>query len=399
MDDANYRYMDSLFLDSYKAMDSLTLYTDRKLAVAEAENAVVLPYRMIENKKLAGVAERDGSFIELSRFDALSEVDSWGGAYQTEPACNVDETVIYFGRFWKHWGHFLMDMISRMWYVISHVSNLKIVYDSTVEITGVYLDFMKLLGISEDRLLRIDQPTRFKKVIIPECSHKPGISCNVEYRNIFDKAVSSALKQAADAEKYRGKNIYFTRRMQKSLIPMELGEKEIESVFEQNNFLIIAPEQHPLAEQIAMVHLAKRVACVSGTLPHNMVFAHQGEELIIIRKTNKPNYRQVGINEMRNLKVTNVDAHISLKPVGAAGPFIIDFNQNMRDFCRDRNMKFSCSGFRQWFRRKGKILWYIPIYWKRNHGKKHKVPLFDGERFTTAESAERELICFYRKRI
>lgn len=399
MDISNYKYMDSLFLDSYKMMDQMQLYTDRPLEVVEAVDAVVLPYKEKERRKLAGVMDADGNFITLSGFSALSEVDSWGGAYEAESAEYLEETVIYFGRFWKHWGHFLMDMVSRMWYILSNPSDYRIVYDSSVDISGVYLEFLKLIGISEERLLRIDRPTGFQKVIIPECSHKPGIAFHKEYKLIFDTAIENALREIPSRKKYQGKSLYFTRRMQKSLIPMEVGEKEIEQIFRKNGFLVIAPERHSLAEQIAMIYLADRIACVSGTLPHNMVFAHDGEELVIIRKTNKPNYRQVAVNQMRDLKVCSIDAHISLAPVGPSGPFVIDFNQNMQEYCKNYGMTTSYNAFLQWFRRKLKVIWYLPLLWKRNHGKDYQVPIFDGEKFTTNDRAKKELRRFYSRRV
>lgn len=130
--------------------------------------------------------------------------------------------------------------------------------------------------------------------------------------------------------KYKGECIYFTRRQLGNKIPMEIGEKEIEDLFRKNGYLVVAPEKCSLLEQIMLIRESSKVACLSGTLPHNMMFAKDGAELCILRKTNKPNYRQVDVNAIRNLKVVNIDAHISLKAVGPAGSFIVDYNQNIK---------------------------------------------------------------------
>ena len=400
MDKNDYRYMDDLFLDEYKDMERLNLYNNCELEVADEKNATILTYKLSNDKKLAGVIDENGKYIDISAFEALSPVDSWGGAYELESEPQyIPETVVYLGRFWKHWGHFLMDMVSRLWYVLDNTSSLKIAYDSKEKISGVYLEFLKLLGISENQLIRVTEPTKFYRVIIPECSHKPGISCNEKYKQIFDVVSENALLKLDGKNKYYGKSIYFTRRMLKSRVPLEVGENDIEKLFKDNGFLIIAPEQFPLVEQIAMIRQADKIACLSGTLPHNMMFARDESELIIIRKTNKPNYRQVSVNQIRNLKVTNVDAHISLNAVGPSGPFIVVVNKNVKAFFTDNYGKCNYSALRQWCIRKVRLLWYIPVYFLRNRKMNREVPIFDGNEFTTTSTAKKELFNFYVKRI
>lgn len=400
MDAFNYKYMDELFLENYKAMDQMTICEDRELKVEIVENATVLPYRIVDGEKRAGVVNGNGEYIELSGFDAISPVDQWGGSYEPEekPAM-IDEEVVYFGRFWKHWGHFLMDMVSRLWYVMDIDESSRIVYDSQVEIEGVYLEFLHLLGIKTDQLIRVDKPTRFRKVIVPECSHKPGISCNQKYKEIFDRVAENALMHFEKPDLYKGRKIYFTRRQLNLRVPLEIGENEIEELFRKNNYLIVAPEKHSLSEQIAMLRQAETIACIAGTLPHNMMFAKDGTKLVIIRKTNKPNYRQVDVNAIRSLDVTNVDAHISLKAVGPAGPFIVDYNQNVMNYFRDNHMVCDSIGIKQHLRRLKKLIWYIPVYILRNRNAKREVPLYDGKGFSTTETAKKELFRFYIKRL
>lgn len=400
MDSCNYKYMDSLFLDEYKAMDSIDSYSEEELRCEKFHNAVLLPCKTIDGKKKAGVVDENGNYVALSAFEALSPVDCWGGAYELkgEPKL-VEENVMYMGRFWKHWGHFIMDLVSRLWYAIEVDKTIKIAYDGADEISGNYLEFMRLAGIDKDRFIRVDEPTRFASVIVPEVSYKPGISCNLRYKKIFDVVASQALSESKTIDKYKDKRIYFTRTGIKMRFPIEIGEKDVEMLFADNDYLIISPEKHSLVDQITMVRVAKEIACVAGTLPHNMMFAENGANLVIIRKTNKPNYRQTDVNRVRNLHVTNVDAHISLKPVGAAGPFIIDVNGNVEGFFKDRGMKFSYNKILGFWKKKARLLWYIPLYIVRNRKSKPQVPIFDGDKFVTRETARKELFSFYIKRV
>ena len=397
MDAFGYKFMDPLFLDSYKSMDALSLRADRPLQVESIASGVVLPCREDLPGKPAGVLYENGEYAELSRFEALSPVDAWGGAYTPEGEPEFeDKAVVYMGRFFPHWGHFLLDLVSRLWYVIGREADVTLVYDGPCEIDGIYLEFMRLLGLKKEQFVKIEKPTRFREVILPECAHKPGILWHEDFGRIFDRVAEQALSE--QPVHHGTKKIYFTRRKLSLRFPIEVGEKQTERFFEENGYKVLAPEQYSLKEQIAMLRDADYVACISGTLPHNMVFARKKTHLIMVRKTNKPNYRQVTVNAMRELRVVNVDAHISPLPVGPGGPFILDINGNVRRFAKKAGYSVSLSRPAAWVLRKLHLAWYIPFFVIRNRKRHDHVPVFENGRFTESREADRALFQFYFKR-
>lgn len=401
-DVCGYRYMDPLFREQYIAMDTAEIPYMESLRVVRAEHAVILPMRRTGGSLQGGVVGENGKYEELSAFRALSEVDCWGGGaypYDGQQTEYRDCSVIYMGRFWKHWGHFLMDMLPRLWYVLENESALPIAYDGDAEPDGVYLEVLKLLGIEPGRLLRVDRPMRFAGVIIPECACEPGLSYSPKWKGMFDTIVENCMKDNPFIEKYAGKRVYLTRRQLNRRVPMEVGEDEIEDFFAGNGFVIAAPEKCSFPEQVALLQTAEEIACVSGTLPHNLVFARDGMPVTIIRKSNKPVYRQVTVNRMRDLRVTNVDAHISPRAVGPSGPFILDINENVVRYAEDNSMKLTETVRERRLKRIKKLLWYIPVYYARNRGKDRGVPLFRDGVFVSDKAAEKELRRFYMRRI
>lgn len=88
MDLYNYKYMDDLFLENYKRMEQLNLCTEDNLAVEEVIEGIILPYRVVGSSKKAGVVDQNGEYIALSAFEAMSEVDSWGGLISSR-ACRI----------------------------------------------------------------------------------------------------------------------------------------------------------------------------------------------------------------------------------------------------------------------------------------------------------------------
>lgn len=88
---------------------------------------------------------------------------------------HIDEDVVYVGMFYLHWGHFLIDLTGRMWFLKQHAkvrSDFKVAYLGEEEPKGNNLRFFELLRIKEEQLIHIRKPTRFKKVFVPEQSFK-----------------------------------------------------------------------------------------------------------------------------------------------------------------------------------------------------------------------------------
>ena len=144
----------------------------------------------------------------------------------------------------------------------------------------------------------------------------------------------------------------------------EIGEKEIEKFFNNNGYYSISPEQLSLTEQIQFFRDSKEIVCISGTLPHNIMFADKGKNIIIINKTYKLNKHQEIINQAKNANVTYLDLHISLFPVAyGKGPFIMTINKNLQRFAQDRTYDLKIK-ITQRFKNIYKKIWYLVQYLK-----------------------------------
>ena len=108
------------------------------MRMERVENGVVLPQKEITEPVpmwgLGGVCDKDNTFVELSYYDG-----NWathGGGYAFEEEEYIDEPAIYLGVFFKHWGHFLIDLVGRAWYFVNRdVSKYKIAYLGEEEIS------------------------------------------------------------------------------------------------------------------------------------------------------------------------------------------------------------------------------------------------------------------------
>ena len=336
----NALYMNDEQKNTYKEYEKKEYELKDKLGVKIVDNATILPatFDRSSNPKLwaiGGVVDSNDNFITESCSRYL-----FGGYYEhnEDYAEVINEPVIFFGPFIKHWGHFICDQISRLWYILDDPKKYKIAYcgwnwgEGVTDISGNYLELLEKLGISEDQLINIQNPTRFKKVIIPDFSFIPEEFYSKEFEKITDTIVKNSVVK--DAKKI--KNIYFTR----SLLPnndKERGEDKIMKYLKKHNYEILSPERLSLSEQIYYLNNCENICMISGSISHNIMFCKNNKTNInILNKTDMINGYQMVIDHICNAKITYVDIYVKLKDVlFGMGPFLINISNYMKEWLND----------------------------------------------------------------
>ena len=72
----NYKYMDEIFLDEIKEMDSIDLKLNKKLFIEKIDNGCIYPRGKDSD---GGVVDSNGNFVELSKVNAYLKHDCFGG--------------------------------------------------------------------------------------------------------------------------------------------------------------------------------------------------------------------------------------------------------------------------------------------------------------------------------
>lgn len=366
----NLKYIDDFMKKEYNEISKRDYFLNEELTVTEVEDGIILPVLNTNeyntSKGAGGVIDKEFNYIQSSAQLAYNMKNRVYGKYniENEKIEYNNETVIYGNFFYKHWGHFIIDIVSRLWYLLEYNDKLKVVFttmlhDDSTKIDGNYKEFLNLFGISDDRILLINKPTKFKKIIIPDCSIYPGKYYTKEYIKIFEKVSNSVIRNYNIPHK-----IYLSRSKLKKAKEKEIGEKEIEKFFNNNGYYSISPEQLTLTEQIQFFRDSREIVCISGTLPHNIMFSNEGKKIIIINKTYKLNKHQELINQAKKANVTYLDLHISLFPVAyGKGPFIMTINNNLKSFAQDRTYDLKIK-ITQKFKNIYKKVWYLVQYLK-----------------------------------
>lgn len=318
-------------------------YLDSTACNAETiANGIILPFkRPGEGEGISaggGVLYEDGTWAKESAQRIVgAEIDH---GYEVNPdECQyVDKKVVYFGAFHPHWGHFLVEQVGRCWYLAHHKEEVQDLYVAyfrkndicTSPLSGNYLEFLELLGVRKDHIIEVEEPTRFQEVILPELSCRMGIYHKKEYKETFD-----AIRDSIILNKKSYSKIYFTRLKSKELRGTSLGEKRFEKLFRSNGYKTVAPEYLSLKEQVWLMKNCKELAAVSGTLPHNILFANDDIKTVILNRDIVINPYQMHINAIKGVEVTYVDACLALLPVFAGGPYLMMVNDNVIRYAQD----------------------------------------------------------------
>lgn len=319
-----------------------------ELKVQEVENGIILPI-----KKLRDIPGYDGVFgggvtTEKYQFvaghfrkknDATANYSvSESYKLECEPE-NIDEVVVFGGVFFRHFGHAIIDGLTRMWWYAENYKNLphKLVFltmpDQSPETDKM---FLRLAGLTEKDYVIVDRPTKFKKVLVPDeavfnldCGHE-------KWLEFFDLIKENVKKYTP----LREEKIYLSRTQ----LPEKdaVNEEYLESVAKEQGYKIVYPEQLKLEEQIRLIMNAKSIAATMGTLTHLAVFAEPGTELVcFLRKADEITHPQIIINELRKLNWYIVEAtKTPLPTTHVRGIFLYGLTPCFADFMRYKRWEF-----------------------------------------------------------
>jgi hypothetical protein len=224
------------------------------------------------------------------------------------------EIVIFCGTLYtQHFGHMLIDSLSRMWYPLSEgKSSLKIVFVTLPGYNDLkYTDFFKLMGIPLDRIEIIKEPTQFEEIIVPDESGFSLSSAHSEWLIPYNRIRDNVRKLNLPSI---GEKIYLSRKKYKK--NDGINEEYFEKFFSKLGFVIVYPEMLTFAEQINIISSAKEIVSTIGAISHLFVFAKNNiRTTCILRDPNRIIYPQIVLNQLKQFDWYFVEATKSPLPI------------------------------------------------------------------------------------
>lgn len=368
--------------DSYSKKDE---YIIPKCEIVH--NGTVLPIKKEKLETylfgLAGVLNENNQYVKISEhftFQGQGK-NRYGLGYVPESVKYIDEDVIFFGGYWKQWGHFILEQISRLWYAVKIenqggglIENMKFVYFSNTDDTIEWNDddfseLLSILGIKKSNFIHITEPTKFRTVIVPEQSMIFGKGFSCEYADIIRKLYENVENQLSKQGYSCPSKIYFSRTKFKIAHYRELGEIRLQKIFEQNGFEILYPETMGLKKKIYYINHAEVIASLAGSAAHQSIFrAREPEKLsqIVLLKDKEVKSQsselQAVINKFVGNRLFVIFATQNIyQAIGSIGPFLLMKTKYMREFCKDYKMVITKDRLIDYFRLLKDVILFIGL--------------------------------------
>lgn len=150
---------------------------------------------------------------ELVKTSTVSGAYGAKYAYDEQSLEYIDETVILIPIIPKQWGHFIIDVVSRLWFALEdEYSNYKIYYCAwgfeEGKLAGNYKKYLDYLGIFE-RMIYVSHPIQAKEVLIPEYTMSFADTCNEHFKDVNDVVVEKIMECEVVKTLQRYDKVYF----------------------------------------------------------------------------------------------------------------------------------------------------------------------------------------------
>jgi ubiquinone/menaquinone biosynthesis C-methylase UbiE len=214
---------------------------------------------------------------------------------------------IYLGILRLHFGHFLLETLSRVWYLLKSDPNIKVLYqlEGSMRSPPSYMRYIfSLLDLDLDRVIFVKRTMIVENLHVPQSEFEIRWNARTSYadtfRELFER--SSRLHPVQSTPR----RIYLTRRqlnIKKAADRLKVvnNEAEVEKLFAARGFAVVAPEKLPLHEQIAMMSGARQIAGLKGSALHMSLF-NQHPNARVIQIGRKQSMNQVLIDGLKTME-------------------------------------------------------------------------------------------------
>ncbi len=299
-------------------------YQKDTLTSISIQNGIILPEMHENNISNSCVCTHDGKIIDISYTRTSFDNNDFSIRNPNIPSNMpfINETVIYGGWLMSHYGHFILEGTTRLYYYLkNNPQDYKIAFSILNKPAQYMVDFFNLLDIDKKNIIYINKHTQFKEVIIPEMSamYLKYIVKN-EYLYPFEYVANKV--QAKNTKK-----IYLSRT---NFNDSSINEEELEKIFKLNDFKILHPEKMSLEEQISYYKNCTYMAALNGTLPLNAVFCKNNATIIQLERSGR-NLQQEEYFKKKDTILYTINANVNPLPVlHTVGPFLITTTNDLR---------------------------------------------------------------------
>lgn len=196
-------------------------------------------------------------------------------------------TWLWGGTLWMHFGHFLVESLSRLWALdrldtpIDGILSMPKRPRKGGEIAPFHSEFFEILGVGQ-AVCCVSAPERVERLILPGQGLGLGqMMVGTDQFRAFARDRFCRNPPSAGPEK-----IYISRSRLPERLGSFVGEKELEDNLRAEGYTIYYPEAHSIAHQIATYRAARKVVAAEGSALHLLAFcaSENTDVAVVVRR-------------------------------------------------------------------------------------------------------------------
>ena len=231
-----------------------------------------------------GVFDSEGAFIRGSGLQRGKAQIVTGKRIAPGAETRVEETHLYIGVLYLHFGHCLLEGLARIWPLLSGAiprDTPLAVMEHPNRDPRMLKAWLALLGFPDQRITFVNSVTAFSELIIPD----PGIVISKHgfpgHVQSLQQAFLGACREAQES-KPRSGAVYLSRSKLSPDKRIIIGEQHIESYLSSCGVDIMYPETLALRDQIHALRGYETVIGYVGSAFHNLFFCEPGVNAIYL---------------------------------------------------------------------------------------------------------------------
>ena len=267
-------------------------YDPTFLQLRVIKNAILVPRADFTNKALgAGVLhKRSGTMKVVTR----SGIRRRGKDYVLPPPLDAQpkryvERAVYGGFLFRHFGHFLLESLGRLWLDEINLSCPIIWLPSTAnELTPWMTDMLHLTGIhgASEILSGEDGAVEIGELLIADQGF--------EVERYLHPWFSTWLQRIPYAPKASRSHVWLSRSALGDIAGVQ-EEAEIEGQLAQDGWIIAHLEEMTISEQVTLFAQATHISGIEGSAFHNLLFVSDfAAKVDIFTRHHSPNFEVIG---------------------------------------------------------------------------------------------------------
>lgn len=289
-------------------------------------------YAIVGEQGIIHVYDSDKKYVEYT-----SKRKVGANYYKTPTISSEDingdyceEEVVYIGFCRGHWGHFMVDSSIRMWALLDEECIGKKILVNIEGMRDFYYKWFKYFNIDKKNIIELDSNKQYKKILVPDLSYVIDKYISVEFSKPFEYIASEINIDLPVYSKIYLSRVHFSHKNKMK----QIGEKNIQNIFEKNGYKIIYPEEISFEEQVWYYSHCDSMVTTNGTVAHNILFMRDDSELIILNRFYEESMHQNNINLVKNVRVTNINAYYKSSTHDNA---LMVMSEELKEFFKKRN--------------------------------------------------------------